>query len=117
MEREVYVVTRMRQSSLVTRRVRTIAVVSWLGGAAAVLPFAAGWFGLSTRVSNLLLFAAVVSSFGFSVAIVKAPALRRGIARLGGPPDRPARALVLVAVVAGAGVAAMLAAAALAGSL
>lgn len=113
----MYAATRMRQASLMTRRLRTITVVSWLGGAASVLPFAAGWFDLSTRASNLLLFAGIVSAFGLSIAIVKSPALQRGIARLAGPPDRPAQALVLVAVLAGAGVTAMLVAAALVGSL
>jgi hypothetical protein len=107
----------MRQASPVTRRLRTIAVVSWIGGAASILPFATVWFDLPTRASNLLLFAAVVSSFAFSLAIGRWPALQRSLARVAGPPDQPARALVLVAVVAGAGVAAMLAASAAVGSL
>jgi hypothetical protein len=101
----------------VTRRPRTIAVVSLVGGAASVLPFAAGWFGLSTRAANVLLFAAVVCAFGFSLAIGAWPALREGVDRLAGPPDRPARALVLVALAAGAGAGAMVAASALVGAL
>jgi len=108
---------RMRQASPVTRRLRTIAVLSWLGGAASILPFASQWFDLSTRASNLLLFTAVVSSFAFGLAIGAWPALQRLLARVAGPPDQPARALVLVAVVAGAGVTAMLAASAVVGSL
>ena len=107
--------TRMRQASPVPRRLRTIAVVSWMGGAASILPFATEWFELSTRASNLLLFAAVVSSFGLGLAISTWPTLRHAIERLAGPPERPARALLLVAVMAGVSAAAMLAAAALVG--
>ena len=99
------------------RRLRTITVVSWLGGAASILPFVAGWFGLSTRASNLLLFAGIVSAFGLSLAVGTSQRLQHAIVRLAGPPDRPTRTLVLVAIVAGAGVAAMLVAAALVGSL
>ena len=100
-----------------TRRIRTIAVVSLIAGAASVLPFAAEWFDLSTRVSNLLLFSAIVATFGLSLAIGQSSTLQRGIVRLAGPPDRPAHALALVAVVAAVGVVSMLAAAALVGSL
>ncbi len=113
----MYAALRMRQACPMPRRLRTIAVVSLLGGAASVLPFAVEWFDLSVRASNLLLFSAVVGAFLFGVAIVKSAALRAGIERLAGPPDTPARALVLVAVLAGAGVAVMLTAAALVGSL
>jgi hypothetical protein len=117
MEAEVYDATRMRQALPVTRRLRTIAVVSWLGGAASILPFATEWFDLPTVASNLLLFTAVVSSFALSLVIGAWPALQHVIARVAGPPDQPARALVLVAVVGGAGVMAMLAASAVVGSL
>lgn len=113
----MYAALRMRQACAVPRRLRTIAVVSLLGGAASVLPFAVEWFDLSTRAANLLLFSAVVGAFAFSVAIAKSIQLRDAIDRLAGPADRPSRALVLVAVVAGAGVSMMVAAAALVGSL
>lgn len=113
----MYDAIRMRQSSPVTRRLRTITVVSWLGGAVSVLPFAAGWFELSERTSNLLLFSAIVSSFGLGLAIGASPTLQRVIVRLAGPVEQPSRALVLVAVVAAAGLAAMLAGSALAASL
>lgn len=109
----MYAATRMRQACVVTRRIRTIAVVSLLGGAASILPFAVEWFDLSTRVSNLLLFSAVVTAFASSLAIGASPRLQHAIGRLAGPPERPSRALVLVAVGAGVGVTAMLAAAAL----
>lgn len=96
-----------------TRRIRTIAVVSLIAGAASILPFAAEWFDLSTRVTNLLLFSAIVATFGFSLAIGQSTTLQRAIVRLAGPADRPAHALALVAVVAAVGVTTMLAAAAL----
>jgi hypothetical protein len=117
MGQQVYDETRMRQACLVNRRARTIAVVSLLGGAVSVLPFAVEWFGLSTRAANLLLFSSVVASFGFSLAITASSSLRRAILTLAGPPERPAHALVLVAVLAPLGLTAMLAAAALVGSL
>jgi hypothetical protein len=98
------------------RRLRTIAVVSLLGGAASVLPFCVEWFDLSARASNLLLLAAVVAAFAFSVAIARSTRLREAIDRLAGPADGPARTLVLVAVVAGVGVSTMVAASALVGS-
>jgi hypothetical protein len=101
----------------VTRRIRRIAVISWLGGAASVLPFATDWLDLSIRASNLLLFSAVVSSFVFGLAIGAFSTLQRWIARLGGPPEQPAHAFVLVAVVAGAGVAVMLTAATIVAAL
>ena len=95
------------------RRTRTIAVVSWLGGAVSVVPFAAGWFDLGQQATNVLLFGAVVYSFALSVFISVSPSLRGMIERLAGPPEQPARALVLVAIAAATGVAAMLAATAL----
>ena len=95
---------------------RRLAVVSWIGGAASVLPFATGWFGLSTRTANLLLFAALVSTFAFNLLIGAWPLLQTVLSRLAGPPAQPARALVLVAAVAVAGAVAMVAAAGLAGS-
>ena len=82
-----------------------------------MLPFATDWLDLSIRASNLLLFSAVVSSFAFGLAIGVFPTLQRWIARLGGPPERPSHAFVLVAVVAGAGVAVMLTAAMLVAAL
>jgi hypothetical protein len=100
----------------VPRRVRRLAVVSWIGGAASILPFATGWFGLSTRAANALLLAALVSTFAFNLLIGAWPALQEALSRLAGPPTQPSHALVLVAVVAGAGIGAMVAAAALAGS-
>ena len=100
-----------------TRRLRTITVVSWLGGAVSVLPFATEWFDLPQRISNLLLFAAIVSSFGLNLAIGASPRLQHAIVRLAGPPEPPARALMLVAVVVSAGLAVMLAGSALAASL
>lgn len=112
----MYVAGRIRQASLVTRRVRTISVVAWFGGAASILPFATGWFDLGARAPNVLLFTVLVSAFAFSLLINASASLQRGLTRLAGPPEQPAHALVLVAVVAAAGVAAMLAAAALVGS-
>jgi hypothetical protein len=105
----VYVAVRMRQASSVRRRAPLLAVVSWLGGAASLLPFAEEWFDLSRRLSNLALLLAVASAVALGLAIRLAPRLERVTARLAGPDDRPARALVLVAVLAGAGAAAMLA--------
>jgi hypothetical protein len=93
----------------VRRRAPLLAVVSWLGGAASLLPFAEEWFDLSKRLSNLALLLAVASAVALGLAIRLAPRLERLAARLAGPDDRPARALVLVAVLAGAGAAAMLA--------
>lgn len=113
----MYAATRMRQACGVTGRLRTIAVVSLLGGAVSVLPFAVEWFDLTTRASNLLLFSAVVAAFAFGLAIRLSPTLRHAIVRLAGPSAKPARALVLVAVVAGVGLTAMLAVAAVVGSL
>jgi hypothetical protein len=100
----------MRQASPdVTRRVRILTVVSWLGGAASVLPFAEEWFDLSGRLGNLALLAAVASAVALGFAVHSSSGLDRVLAGLAGPPDPPARALVLVAVIASAGALAMLA--------
>lgn len=86
-----------------TRRVRTLAVVSWLGGAASLLPFAEEWFELSGRAANLVLLAVVASAAALGFALYAWSGLDRVLHRLAGPPERPARALVLVAVVASTG--------------
>lgn len=112
----MYDATRMRQASPVTRRQRTIVVVSWIAGAASILPFAADWFDLSVTASNFLLLGTLVSAFALNLLVGYWPPLHRALARLAGPPDPPARALVLVAVVAGVSAATMLLAAALVGS-
>lgn len=91
-------------------------MISWLGGAASVLPFAQEWFELSSKAANLALFAAVVSTVALGFAIQLVSPLRRLVAVLAGPPEPRARALVLVAVFAGAGLAAMIALTALVGS-
>ena len=106
----------MRQASAVVRRVRNLAVVSWLGGAASLLPFAEEWFDLGGRTANLLLLAALASAVALGFLIYASPRVQCVLDRLAGPPDRPARALVLVALVASAGALTMLAAAALSGS-
>lgn len=74
-----------------------------------MLPFAQEWFGLSTRASNLALFAAVVSAVALGLAIHLSQRLARLVTALAGPPQPRARALVLVAAFAGAGSAAMVA--------
>ena len=99
-----------------TRRIRTLAVVSWLGGAASVLPFAEEWFDLDGRIANAALLAALASAVALGFVIHFSPGLQHILARLAGPPERPAQALVLVAVLAPAGALAMLAATALLGS-
>lgn len=104
----------MRQAEAVNAS--RVAVVSWLGGAASILPFAQEWFDLSVRASNLALFAALVSSVALGLAIHVSPRLARLVAALAGPPEPRARALVLVVAFAGAGLAAMVAATALVGS-
>jgi hypothetical protein len=101
----------------VRRRTPLLTVVSWLGGAASLLPFAEDWFDLSGRLGNVALLLAVVSAFVLGVAVRGIPALERFTARLAGPPGRPAHALLVVAVFAPAGAAAMLALTALLGSL
>ncbi|GIU94646.1 MAG: hypothetical protein KatS3mg012_1103 [Gaiellaceae bacterium] len=93
-----------------------VAVVSFLGGAVSVLPFAQEWFGVGDRAFNWLLFAALVSSVALGFAIHFSGRLRRLVETLAGPPEPRARALVLVAVFAAAGLSAMVAAAALVGT-
>jgi hypothetical protein len=100
----------------VARRLRTLTVVSWVGGAASILPFAKDWFDLSQRATNVLLFATVVSAFALNLLLGSWPPLSRALTRLAGPPEQPARALVLVGVVAALSAGAMLVAAALVGS-
>jgi len=100
----------------VRRRVRLLTSVSWLGGAASVLPFAEEWFELSMKAGNLLLLGALASSVGLAFAVYGISSFRHLVERLAGPPGRPARALVLVAVFAPAGALAMLGGAALVGS-
>ena len=112
----MYVATRMRQAWLVSRRIGTIASVSWLAGAASILPFASGWFDLGERAANLLLLAALASAFGLSLLIHYSPRARSLVRRLAGPDENPAHALVLVGVLACAGLGAMLAASALVSS-
>ena len=92
-------------------------MISWLGGAVSVLPFAEGWFSLSTRAANLALLAALASSVALGFAIHFSGRLARFVAVLAGPPEPRVRALVLVVVFAGAGLAAMVALTALVGSL
>jgi len=99
----------------VTRRVRTLAVVSWLAGAASLLPFAEEWFDLSGRVGDFVLLAAVASAAALGFVLHASPGLDRALLRLAGPPERPARALVLVVVVASAGALTMLVSTALLG--
>ena len=86
-----------------------VAVISWLGGAISVLPFAQEWFELSSRASNLCLFAAVVSAVALGFAIHFSRRLARIVAALAGPPEPRARALVLVAAFSAAGLSAMVA--------
>jgi hypothetical protein len=93
-----------------------ITVVSWLGGAASILPFAEDWFGLSTRVSNVALLATIASGVVLGLLVRASSRLEDVVERLAGPPERPARALVLVAVLASAGAGAMLALTALLGT-
>jgi hypothetical protein len=93
-----------------------VAVISWLGGAVSVLPFAQEWFELSDQAFNFLLLAALASSVALGFAIHFSGCLRRLVAVLAGPPEPRVRALVLVAVFAGAGLGAMVVAAALVGS-
>jgi hypothetical protein len=90
------------------RPARLLATVSWLGGAASVLPFAQEWFGLGQGTANVCLFLAVVSAAALSFALALVPRLGRAVERLAGPPEPRARALVLVAAVAPLGALAML---------
>jgi len=99
-----------------SHRVRNLAVASWLGGAASVLPFAEEWFDLSRRAGNLTLLGAVASAVALGFAVHASAGSQRLLSGLAGPPERPVRALVLVAVFAAAGALAMLAATALLGT-
>jgi hypothetical protein len=110
----VYAVARMRHACSVNAP--RVAVVSFLGGAVSVLPFAQEWFGVGDLAFNWLLFAALVASVALGFAIHLSPHLRRLVAFLAGPPEKRARALVLVAAFAGAGLSAMVAASALVGT-
>ncbi len=93
-----------------------IAVVSWLGGAVSILPFAEDWFGLGERAANLALLTALASAFALGLLIHASARLRHVVATLAGPPRPRARALILVAVFASAGALGMLAGTALVGS-
>lgn len=110
----MYAVARMRHACPVNAP--RVAVISFLGGAVSVLPFAQEWFGVGDLAFNWLLFAALVSSVALGFAIHLSRRLRRLVEVLAGPPEPRARALVLVAVFAGAGLSAMVAVAALVGS-
>jgi hypothetical protein len=99
----------------VRRRAPLLTVVSWLGGAVSLLPFAEEWFELSRRLGNLALLLAVASGVALGLAVRTSPPLERLSARLAGPAEQPSRALVLVAVFASAGAVAMLALTALLG--
>ena len=92
-------------------------MISWLGGAVSVLPFAEEWFSLSARAASLSLLAAIASAVALGFAIFFSARLARLVRVLAGPPEPRVRALVLVAVFAGAGLGAMVALTALAGSL
>jgi hypothetical protein len=93
-----------------------LAVVSWLGGAVSILPFAVEWFDLDPRTGDAMLLAAVASGFALGLTIHFSAGMQHALVQLAGPPERPARALVLVAVLAAAGAATMLAAAVFLGS-
>ena len=92
-------------------------MISWLGGAVSVLPFAQEWFSLSARAGNLSLLAAIASAVALGFAIHFSGPLARLVTVLAGPPEPRVRALVLVAAFAGAGLGAMVALTALVGSL
>lgn len=83
-------------------------MVSWLGGAVSITPFAAEWFELDGRTLNWAFFAALVSAVALGFGIALSPRLQRLVTILAGPPEPRARALVLVAVFASAGLLAML---------
>ena len=110
----MYAVARMRQACAVNAS--RLASVSWLGGAVSVLPFAREWFELGNRAFNLLLVGALASAIALGFAIHSSGRLRRLVTALAGPPEPRARALVLVAVFASAGLVAMVAATAIAGT-
>lgn len=99
----------MRQANPV-RAQRRLAVVSWLGGAVSIVPFAVDWLDLGEGVANWAILGALVSAAGLGLALALSPRLQRVVATLAGPPEPPARALVLVAVLASAGSLTMLAA-------
>jgi hypothetical protein len=104
----VYAAARMRQASDVRAEGR-LAVISWLGGAVSIVPFAQEWFALGDGATNWAILAALVSSAALGFAIALSPPLRRAVVVLAGPAERRARALVLVAVFAAGGALAMLA--------
>jgi len=105
----------MRHASAVRASGR-IAVVSWLGGAVSILPFAEDWFGLGERAANLALLAALASAFALGLLIHTSARLQHFVVTLAGPSRPRARALILVAVFASAGALGMLAGTALVGS-
>jgi hypothetical protein len=98
----------MRQASEVRAQGR-LAVISWLGGTVSIVPFAQEWFSLGDSAVNWALLGALASSAALGFAIALSPAIRRAVVVLAGPPERRARALVLVAVFAAGGALAMLA--------
>jgi hypothetical protein len=74
-----------------------------------VLPFATEWFDLSPKTRDFALLAALASTTAMGLLIHASGSLQRVVDSLAGPPDRPARALVLVAAFASAGLLAMVA--------
>jgi hypothetical protein len=98
----------MRHASVVRTQGR-LAVISWLGGAVSIVPFAQEWFTLGDPAVSWAIFGALVSSAALGFAIALSPALRRAVVVVAGPPEPRARALVLVAVFAAGGALAMLA--------
>ena len=86
-----------------------LAVVSWLGGAASIVPFAEEWFSLGRAAVNWALFGAVVSATALGFAIALSPGLRRVVTVLAGPPEPGPRALVLAIAFVAGGALAMLA--------
>ena len=99
----------MRQANAV-RSLGRLAVVSWLGGAVSIVPFAEAWFELSGATVNWALLGALASSVALGFAIALSKPLQRAVVSLAGPPEPRARALVLVAVFAASGLLAMLSA-------
>jgi hypothetical protein len=87
-----------------------LAVISWLGGAVSVVPFAQQWFDLDDAAVNYALLGALASAVALGFAIALWAPFHRAVALLAGPPEPRARALVLVAVFAPAGALAMVAA-------
>ena len=84
-----------------------LAVVSWLGGAVSVVPFAQEWLDLSDAAVNWALFGALASSVVLGFAIALSRPLQRAVLFLAGPPEPRARALVLAVVFAASGALAM----------